>query len=160
MKQDQDSGCWFTTLIDLYRLPQDFPGYASCPRGGDPVERARCLEGHLAADVSHPRFLPYLQVCEFEALLFSDVRSFEIAFPDRPEVVRQLSEIRDQFQSPEHINDRPEFSPAQRIQKLVPDYSKAVAGPLITEHIGLGTLRRECHHFGAWIDRIEKLVEI
>lgn len=160
MKQDQDRECWFTTLIDLYRLPNDFPGYALCPQGGDPVERAECLETHLQADVAHQRFIPYLQACEFEALLFADVLRFDIAFPDRPDVVRQLSDIRSQFPSPEHINDRPDLSPAKRILNVVPDHSKAVAGPLITQHIGLATLRRECLHFGSWIDRIEKLVGI
>lgn len=158
MKQDQDPACWFTTLIDLYRLPNDFPGYAICPQGGDPVQRATCLEFHLGSDVSHPRFIPYLQTCEFEALLFSDVLSFDLAFPGRPQVVSQLSEVRSQFHSPEHIDDRPELSPAQRILELVPDYSKTVAGPLIAQRIGLVKLRRECLHFGAWIDRIEALV--
>ena len=158
MKQDQQVDSWFTTLMDLYRLPSDFPGFIDCRTSADPIRRAQCLEEHLGRDLPHPRFVPYIQACEFEALLFSDVEKFDIAFPHRQEIVNQLGDIRNQFASPEHINDRPDLSPANRILELLPDYRKATAGPLIIQHIGLAKLRKECIHFGSWIARIESLV--
>src|SRR5260370_13172199 len=124
MKRDQNSDAWFTTMVDLYRLPQDFPGYTDCAREASPIRRVECLERHLEIDNQHPRFIPYIQLHEFEALLFSDPHKFEVAFPDRPEVA-QLRAIRDQFETPEHINDRPDLAPSQRILELLPAYCKA-----------------------------------
>jgi hypothetical protein len=52
----------------------------------------------------------------------------------------------------------PFFAPWKRILQLLPDYRKPVAVPLITQQIGLPTLRRECAHFSQWIGKIEKAV--
>lgn len=71
MKQDQQPDAWFTTMIDLYALPDDFPGFEDCARRGNPTERVECLEERLAQDLAHRRFIPYIQLHEFEALLFS-----------------------------------------------------------------------------------------
>src|SRR5208283_3738942 len=32
MKQDRHPDAWFTTMIDLYALPSDFPGYDDCAK--------------------------------------------------------------------------------------------------------------------------------
>jgi hypothetical protein len=154
-KQDQRPDAWFTTMFDLYALPDDFPGYDDCSRGSDPTQRVECLEERLAQDLAHRRFIPYIQLHEFEALLFSDPRQFETAFPDAPTVIDQLIAIRNEFPTPEHIDERPELAPSKRILNLLPDYRKPVAGPTILKHIGLATLRHECPHFDRWIQRIE-----
>jgi hypothetical protein len=157
MKQEsRQQGAWFTTMVDLYALPDDFPGYHECARSADPVRRVECLEQRLWDDLSHRRFIPYIQLHEFEALLFSDPRQFEIAFPGDPGVIDQLTAIGSQFPTPEHIDDRPDLAPSKRILKVLPDYRKPVAGPLILKQIGLTTLRRECPHFNQWIERIEE----
>jgi hypothetical protein len=44
MKQDRQPEAWFTTIIDLYALPEDFPGFEDCRRRSDPTERVECLE--------------------------------------------------------------------------------------------------------------------
>jgi hypothetical protein len=73
MKQDQQPDAWFTTMIDLYALPDDFPGFENCATRGNATDRVECLEERLAQDIAHLRFIPYIQLHEFEALLFSDV---------------------------------------------------------------------------------------
>lgn len=158
MKQDQQPDAWFTTMIDFYGLPEDFPGYGECVGRSDPIGRVECLEGRLQRDISHRRFIPYIQLHEFEALLFSEPDKFESVFPGAPAVTRKLMAIRNEFQTPEHINDRPDLAPSKRIMQLLPDYKKPVAGPLIIQQIGLPTLRRECAHFRRWISKIEKAV--
>jgi hypothetical protein len=158
MRQDQQPDAWFTTMLDLYALPKDFPDFEDCARRRGPTERVECLEERLAQDLSHRRFIPYLQLHEFEALLFSDPQQFEIAFPDNPSAIEQLKTIRDQFPNPEEIDDSPETAPSKRILKILPDYEKTVAGPTILKQIGLPTLRRQCPHFNQWIEKIETAV--
>jgi hypothetical protein len=157
MKQDQHSDAWFTTMVDLYALPQDFPGYDFCMRHTDPTQRVERLEEHLNRDLSHRRFIPYIQLHEFEALLFSEPRWFETVFPGRPAAIQRLEEIRMQFQSPEHIDDRPDLAPSKRILDILPDYRKPVIGPRIAAQIGLARLRQECPHFNQWIAKIESV---
>jgi hypothetical protein len=154
MKQDQRSDAWFTTMIDLYALPNDFPDFDHCTRHTDPVHRVECLEERLHRDLSHRRFIPYIQLHEFEALLFSEPKQFETEFPRRLSEIHQLEEIRNEFPSPEHIDDRPELAPSKRILDILPDYRKPVAGPRIAGQIGLDKLRQECPHFNQWIARI------
>ena len=158
MKQDRRPDAWFTTMIDFYGLPEDFPGYGDCVGCPDARERVECLEEHLNRDLSHRRFIPYIQLHEFEALLFSEPQKFESVFPDAPAVIQELAAIRNGFPTPEHIDDRPDLAPSKRILQLLPDYRKPVAGPLIIQQIGLPTLRRECAHFSQWIGKIEKAV--
>ena len=155
MKQDNNYDCWFTTMVDLYRLPSDFPGMAESRRIVDPVEKVQFLEQRLGGDLGHPRFVPYLQLHEFEALLFSDPQSFSIAFPSVSTELADLGAIRVAFATPEHIDEGDDTSPAKRICKLLPDYIKPLSGPLIAKHIGLAKLRAECHHFNEWLNRLE-----
>ena len=157
MTEDQNLDAHFTTMVDLYRLPADFPGHQDCLGHADPLARAECLEQKLWREINHPRFVPYLQIHEFESLLFSDPSKFLIAFPARSDAIQRLQEIRGQFPSPEHIDDGAKTAPSKRIASLLPEYVKPVAGPLIIRHIGLHNLRRECAHFDAWIQRLQAL---
>jgi hypothetical protein len=136
MKQDRHPEAWFTMMVDFYALPDDFPGYQDCVGRGDPIRRVECLEERLRNDLQDRRLIPYIQLYEFEALLFSDPRQFEIAFPNAPATIEQLLAIRSECSTPEDIDDSPEFAPSKRILKLLPDYRKPVAGPLILKQIG------------------------
>lgn len=156
MKQDRHPDAWFTTMIDFYGLPEDFPGYRECAGRGDPIARVECLEERLQQDIPHRKFIPYIQLHEFEALLFSEPDTFESVFPGDSAAIQQLIAIRGEFPTPEYINDRPDLAPSKRIMQLLPDYRKPLAGPLIIQEIGLPTLRRECLHFNQWIGKIEK----
>ncbi len=153
MKQDSSWDSWFTTMVDLYRLPSDFPGVTQSRGIVDPVNKAEFLEERFSSDLNHPRFVPYVQLHEFEALLFSDPQCFLIAFPSMGTEVADLGAIRRQFQTPEHIDEGD--PPSKRIGKFLPEYVKPVSGPLIAKHIGLAKLRAECRHFNQWLERLE-----
>ena len=99
--------------------------------------------------------LPYVQVHEFEGLLFSDVTAFERIFSDPP--TAELSSIRSAFETPEDINDSSETAPSKRIGKLIQGYRKTLHGPLLALEIGLDGMRRECPRFDAWLCRLESL---
>lgn len=157
MKEDKHPDSWFTTMVDLYRLPSDFPGLEKSRSIADPIKRVEFLEDELKSDLGRPQLVPYIQLHEFEALLFSDPESFSIAFPGRAKKIAALQEIRQAAASPEHIDDGAETAPSKRISKVLPEYVKTSSGPLIAQKIGLGRIRRECIHFDAWVAALLKL---
>ena len=69
----------------------------------------------------------------------------------------KLAAIREQFSSPEEINDGDETAPSKRIETLLPDFVKPVSGVLIANKIGLPKLRAECAHFDRWVARLLEL---
>lgn len=162
MKQDKNPDARFTTMFDLYRLPEDFPGYDEASSVSDPYERVGVLENALSRDVSDHRFIPYIQLHEFEALLFASPRMLEMQFHHRIDEVNRLVETASDFDSPELIDDGRDTAPSKRIAREIPEYErrKVSAGPIVAEKIGLSTLRSECRHFGEWIDRLESLESI
>jgi hypothetical protein len=144
-------------MVDLHRLPSDFPGYLESRQCRNPLQRAESLEERFSADIDDRRFVPYVQVHEFEALLFAKPAQFAIAYPNRPRELQQLSRIRSAFESPEHIDDGDETAPSKRIKSVLPDYQKAAAGPVIAREIGMQTLLSECAHFAGWVRRLAAL---
>ncbi|MCC6362553.1 MAG: DUF4276 family protein [Bryobacterales bacterium] len=79
-----------TTMIDMYRLADDFPGYKPAMKLRDPFDRARMLEKEMASDMDMPLFLPYVQVHEFEALLLTQPEIFSSEFPGQANEVERL----------------------------------------------------------------------
>ncbi len=164
MKQDPTEESWFTTMVDFYRLPTDFPGLATLDRGSDAAGRIAALQAAFTADIARQlnhtpvsrRFIPYIQQHEFEALLFSDPEAFAAVFPDRGDV-GAIRAIRAGVTSPEEIDDGPDTAPSRRILACFDDYQKPVHGVLITNHIGLDVICRECPGFRAWIARLRSL---
>jgi hypothetical protein len=162
MKQDQNEDSWFTTMVDFYALPSNFPGLGTLHPALGPLERVTALEDSFQRDIvtrlpglsASKRFIPYIQLHEFEALLFADPGAFLEAFPDRTQAVRRLSAIRAKFPNPEDIDDKSQSAPSKRILDLLPDFQKPVAGLLIAQRIGLAAIRAVCPHFDAWLTRL------
>lgn len=103
------------------------------------------------------RVIPYVQLHEFEGLLFSRPEAFQ-SVPDAPEAsVAQLRAVRSRFASPEDINDGRETAPSKRILSALPRYRKVVHGPRVAGRIGLAAIRSECPRFDAWLTRLETL---
>lgn len=159
MKEDQNPDARFTTMIDLYGLPSDFPGYDEAQRKDDPYERIRILENSFKDDITDHRFIPYFQLYEFEALLLSDPQKFDAQFFDRGTKIKELVELVSDYDSPELINDGKKTAPSKRIINKIPEYAKmkASAGPIIAEKIGLLSLRSKCMNFNQWLERLEAL---
>jgi hypothetical protein len=159
MNSDQRSDAYFTTMFDLYALPSDFPGFDEAKKKTDPYARVGHLEEALAMDLVHPRFVPYLQLHEFEALLFAAPERFEVVFIEEQRSIDALREIQACFNSPELIDDGEDTAPSKRIISVIPKYKdqNASAGPLIASAIGLPKLKQECAHFSSWLDRLLNL---
>ncbi len=144
-----------STMYDLYGLPNDFPAKeTSLPQKG--VDKALYLEGVFQEKINNPRFHPYLQVHEFEALLFvsPDTTAQALSIPN---LSADLLRIRQNFPTPEDINDNPQTAPSKRLLALYPEYKKPLDGALAIKEIGLDSIREECLHFHNWIEWLESL---
>jgi len=161
LKQDQDAYC--TTMFDYFRLPQNFPGMpvqiqTPVERKAKIVEEATYNDIHesLGENLRPDRFIPYIQMHEFEAILFSDPGAFSRGIFE-PNLAEEFGEIRRQFNTPEEINENPTGAPSKRIIAIFPAYEKVIHGSLAAIEIGLETIRRECLNFNNWLTKIENL---
>jgi len=160
LKEDSNSDVFFTTMIDLYAIHPDFPGLAESERmRQDPIRRVEFLEERFAADIGDYRFIPYIQLHEYEAYLFSAPKCFEYLDAGRTKEIEALQAIASQYQTPELINDGPQTAPSKLIIAQFPDYGKAKStfGPQLAEKIGLQVIRSKCYHFDKWLSRLESL---
>ena len=161
MAEQHRPNTWFTTMVDLYAIPSDFPGLADAPVM-PPRSRVQALERAMESDIrgtGYYRFTAHLQLHEYEALLLSDCAAIEAFFPA---MVGLAEELRRDIGSlePEDVDEGPMSAPSKRIIRHAPEYKglKTVAGPVIALHIGLPALRQRCPHFGAWIDGLERSI--
>ena len=151
---------YFTTMIDLYGLPNDFPGKADITRNpNNPRQYCEVLEKAFGGDIEDRRFIPYLQLHEYETLLYSDPDAFTVSFDECDAAIAGLKGIAAEFKDIERINDSEATAPSKRIIGLLDVYGgmKPTAGPDIAEYIGLAKLRELCSHFSDWIGRLEAL---
>ncbi|MCD4728070.1 MAG: DUF4276 family protein [Pirellulales bacterium] len=165
LKQEKNPDVYFTTMIDLYALPVDFPGTDEAESlRHSPYDRVRKLEECFATDIDDPHgrptcFIPHIQLHEYEAILFCRPREFSSFFGNCSKQIEQLEKIVREYESPELIDDGQHTAPSKRISAIIPDYHRAkrVAGPQIAEEIGLPTVRELCPHFDAWLKQLESL---
>ena len=140
-------------------MPDSWPG-RKAGGGRDAAGKAKAVEDALTEDVGTKlgrRFVPYVAMHKFEALLFSDCDRFGKAI-GRPQLPARFQRIRDAFPTPEEIDDPPKTAPSKRVQALAPGYGKALMGTLAGQAIGLCRMRRECPHFADWLARLEACV--
>ncbi len=161
----EDTACLVTTMVDYYALPQTgtraWPGRAKAgmllfAQKAAQVENSLLLDicEELGHSFDRSRFIPFVMMHEFEGLLFSDCAGFSRGI-GRPELAAEFQAIRNQFPSPEEINDSPVTAPSKRVEGLVPGYEKPLSGTLAILEIGLNPIRKECPHFHEWMSRLE-----
>jgi hypothetical protein len=147
----------FTTMFDLYGLPERFPGLAEHGALGDTKRRAELLEAAMAEDVQDWRLIPYLQRHEFEALVLAGLDALkELLDATERSGIAPLQALIASVQ-PEDVNDGPETAPSKRLEASIPSYRKTVHGPLVVEATGLAKLRAACPRFDAWVTKLEGL---
>lgn len=141
-----------TSLIDFY-------GFQDRPDATADALQAR-IDGELARRAkAGAHVFSYVQMHEFEALLFADVSGFSVIAGAPTNLVARLRSIRAQFPTPEDINDSPSTAPGKRIEGEHPGYKKVAGGRAVAEEIGLAGIRAECPRFDAWVARLEALGE-
>lgn len=157
LKQEASTFC--TTMFDYYGMPNSWPGREAAEGKPEAVEQAILadISAALGEGFNPVRFIPYVQMHEFEALLFSSPSLLAVGLESVDE--SRVRQIRDQFPTPEEINDSPQTAPSKRIARLSRGYSKVLDGILIAQRIGLDAMRAECPHFNEWIGKLEALAD-
>ncbi len=109
----------------------------------------------MAEDINDHRFIPYIQLHEFEALILSDPNSLNCEYLEHAKPISNLIAMVDE-KNPELINDGVQTAPSKRILEEIPEYNKVTAGVTVTRAIGLKKLRERCPHFDEWLTLLEK----
>lgn len=152
LKQEKD--VFVTSLIDFFRLPSSFPHYDAARKMIDSEKRVEFLENAIAMDIDSERFLPYIQLHEFEALLFTS----RLGFESLPNLQRrqfiEINEIMAAYPNPELINDNPETAPSKRLKKIYPGYNKVLHGNFVILENTFTALLEKCPRFRNWANAI------
>jgi hypothetical protein len=164
----QRTGTFVSTMVDFFRIDPEWPGRRhvenSLQSGArlTAAQKAEILETAMRNEISavYPelrateRFVPYIEMHEFEALLFSDV----VAFSNATGIpAAALQSIRESYPNPEEINEDPENAPSRQIYRRFPGYRKVAMGKAAAEAIGIPAMRDQCPHFHDWLARLENL---
>ena len=147
----------FTTMFDYYALPDEFPGTEKAMHIQDVRQRIAMIEEEFWKEVGSDAFVPYIQLHEFEALLFTDICRLTDEYPHSEAAIRQLKAETDPLGDPEMINSSQETAPSKRIIKALEGYyhyNKVKSGATITSLIGMERMLQSCRHFREWVERI------
>lgn len=163
----QDTSVVVSLLIDYYGISSkhQFPNWAEALTIVDRNQRMTAIEQAMLEDIEgnmRHRFIPYIQLHEFEGLLFSDKQIFDNSFdPDEFNDYQYLQETLDTFDNPEEINDSRETAPSKRLERIIRGYKsekenlKIFYGTLLAQAIGLNTIMKKCPRFHHWISTLE-----
>lgn len=133
----------------------DFYGFSGKKR----TESKESLERKILESVEHSRgkLIPYVQMYEFEGLLFSSPETMEENIPPHKGLSGWAQQVVNKFGGkPELINDSEHSAPSKRLESKT-EYRKTIHGPLVAREIGLEVLRRKCPGFGKWLSELENL---
>lgn len=164
LKQDRTAYC--STMIDFYGLGAGFPG-TPIPNYFSLIEKVEHVELAVKRDIydcipdfrPDRRLIPYITLHELEGLLFSDPEAFAQALR-QPMLAPRFQEVRNGFDTPEHINDDPENAPSKRVTAIYSGYKKVIQGTLAARAVGIRRMRKECQHFRTWLEQLELLPDL
>ncbi len=104
--------------------------------------------------------IPYVQMHEFEALLFSNVDIISEKMNANNDQKCELAKIIKEYDyNPEKINNSAETAPSKRLEKIFKGYKKTTDGIIISENIGLDKIKENCKKFNEWLIKIEEKVK-
>jgi len=164
------SGAVVTTFFDLYNFPSDIACFSDAEGVTDPVRKAVMYEEQLWRDVSAVlrsgvTFVPYLQPCETEGFVFVNPHIASRILVGRNEneaeaLEAKLREVRERFESPEHINTQ--MGPSKHLEEILPGYRKNKVGRggfswRVAKEVGIEAISLECHHLREWLNDLERL---
>ena len=166
IKRDHNPDSYFTTMVNYYGLPKDFPGMPQQRMCADPLQVVRAIESRFEADVLSlfpalnfaAHFVPNVLCHEFESLMFADLDKLLNWYPTRNNEVFDLKQqLVGCGGDPELVNASRQTAPSRRIKALIDEFDKVTTGAIVALDIGLNNLRQSCAHFDAWITKLEEL---
>jgi len=160
LRQDAHAEARFTTMFDLYALHDGFPGWDDAEKQRHiPRERILTLERAFAADVGDQRFIPHIQLYEFETILLCEPVHFALVYEESGAGIAALQAAVAAATSPELVNDAESTAPSKRIVSQFPQYSgqKTTVGVELAHCVGIDKTRALCPHFDNWLKTLESL---
>lgn len=153
---------YVTTFIDYYGISDkhQFPDWDEAHKIPDKGQCIDCLQQAMREDIHEElrsRFIPYIQLHEFEALLFIDEKSIVAAAIDCLIDRTKLRKVLADFPDPETINNHIETSPSHRLEQIITGYNKVLHGNIIALSIGLERIREKAKRFDQWLSQLESL---
>ncbi len=152
IKKELDS---LARSVDKVTTMYDFYGF----KGKGESDGKESLEQRIVNEVAEPlrsKIIPYIQMYEFEGLLFSSPEAIENNIRQTG-LAKWAKDVLQKFNdNPEKINDSPDTAPSKRLDGNT-DYKKTINGPNICKEIGLDVLRQKCTGFNSWLSRLEAL---
>ncbi|MCU4158266.1 DUF4276 family protein [Carboxylicivirga sp. A043] len=165
----KDTNVVVTLLIDYYGIypKHAFPKWEEAKTIVNKSERMTFLENAMAENIDDDvryRFVPYIQLHEFEGLLFSDISVIEDNFEDYEfNDHNYLIETDQRYDNPEEINDGTTTAPSKRLERIIKGYGKSggkvAYGSLLAQEIGLNKIREKCPRFNVWINKLLEFKE-
>lgn len=152
---------YVTTFIDYYGIKDSllFPHWEEGKNIEDKEKRMLFLESAMKDEIPEEvryRFIPHLQLHEFESLLFCDIDVFKRIYEDVD--INKLQEAINTFNNhPEEINNSPSTAPSKRILDAVPSYDKVIDGNYLALEIGIKKMMHLCPHFKNWIEKLKAI---
>ena len=160
-----ESNVIVSSLIDFYALPKDFPKYEDAGKIVNKAERLSFLENAIIEDIENekggrfPNLFPYIQLHEFEALVFSSINGISSLFGSNEADFAEIENTINAHSNPEEINNSPLTAPSKRLKKSIKGYNKVIDGIMIIEEIGIDTILRKCPRFNNWVQSLIQKVK-
>lgn len=156
LSHSKSNSIYVTTMFDFYALPADTPGLDKSKSIYDVYAKVKLIENSICKIFNDDiRLIPYIQIHEFETLLFADISKLQEQYFEYN--LKSLYEAANDFPNIEFINDGFETAPSKRIINCIPDYDKTVLGISALQNIDFDLLRKKCRHFNEWITKLENL---
>ena len=140
-----------TTLIDLYGFPADIQLAESLGTSGGHAAAAQLCEV-MAREIGDTRFLPFVMVHEFEALVIAAGARLPSVFGKARAAHEFQKLLAEHDGNAELIDSHPHSSPAARVEGIIAEYSKVRDGIDIIERAGLRSCLHACPQLAEWIE--------
>ncbi|SLM31790.1 conserved hypothetical protein [Desulfamplus magnetovallimortis] len=131
LKQRKDT--FVSMFVDYYGIKKDWPGLNEARQCTSPKTIADAMNRATKKEVlskfadhgADDRFIPFIAVHEFEALLFSDIN---ILASQLKVDLSTFEKILEECGEPENINNSPNSAPSIRLKRIFNPYKKKTNG--------------------------------
>lgn len=149
----RDTDLVVSMFVDYFRIPMNrMPGYDIWMNEQNHFRQVGMMEAEIGNDIADWRFIPYIQMHEFEALLFSDDAGARKYWTS--EKCQKVDKIIAAFDNPECINTSPDGAPSKRLLDISPDYQKILDGNIFALEIGIDKILAQCPRFASWVQKL------
>ncbi len=147
-----------TTFFDFYGFLKVCPFREEIKSIGC-YKRVQETEKKFNDDLNNQKFLPYLNLHEYEIIYFIDYKLTKKILADNIDK-NKLKKIFTKYNNIEEINEDPSKAPSKRLQDICSSYAKLYHSQLITQKLNIEMIKSKCNHFNEWIENIESRKEL